>query len=271
MPVAWLAGMFMFMLPGKKIGVTLTQEPRGARVNSPMDIHPSISGLAGATVVFDLDGTMIHTAPDLVRATNHVMAQSGLPPAPAEVITPAVGGGARAMIVAALHSAGQAPDETDMEPLLDTFTQFYMANIAEESHPFPGLIDALDFFAAARVFLGVCTNKRNANATLLLETLQLDGYFGAIVGADVLAVRKPHPDHLIETVKRAGGDPALAVMVGDSRPDIEAARAAGIPAIAVPHGYSPEPVESLAPDRIVADLAELPEAVMALLGEVGAR
>jgi len=236
-----------------------------------MDIHPSISGLAGATVVFDLDGTMIHTAPDLVRATNHVMVQTGLPPAPAEVITPAVGGGARAMITAALHSAKRTPDDADMQAMLDIFIQFYMANIAEESHPFPGLIDTLDFFAAARVFLGVCTNKRQANATLLLRTLELDGYFGSIVGADVLAVRKPHPDHLVETIKRAGGDPSCAVMVGDSRPDIEAARAAGIPAIAVPHGYSPEPVESLAADRIVEDLYQVPEAVMALLGEVGAR
>ncbi|RIA47566.1 HAD family hydrolase [Dichotomicrobium thermohalophilum] len=236
-----------------------------------MDIHPSTSGLAGATVVFDLDGTMIHTAPDLVRATNHVMAQSGLPPAPAEVITPAVGGGARAMITAALHAAGRPPDQVEIEPLLDTFSQFYMSNIAEESHPFPGLIDALDFFAASRVFMGVCTNKRHANATLLLETLQLDGYFGAIVGADALEVRKPHPEHLLETIRRSGGDPARAVMVGDSRPDIEVARAAGVPAIAVPHGYSPEPVESLAPDRIVDDLSALPEAVMALLADLGPR
>ncbi len=230
-----------------------------------MDIHPSTSGLAGATVIFDLDGTMIHTAPDLVRATNHVMVQSGLPPAPAEVVTPAVGGGARAMITAALHAAGRVPDEVDMEPLLDAFSQFYMANIAEESHPFPGLIDALDFFAAARVFMGVCTNKRHANATLLLETLQLDPYFTAIVGADVLAVRKPHPDHLLETIARSGGDPARAVMVGDSRPDIEVARAAGVPVIAVPHGYSEEPVESLTPDRIVRTLAELPETVIDVL------
>ena len=230
------------------------------------DIHPSTSGLAGATVVFDLDGTMIHTAPDLIRATNHVMAQSGMPPAPADIITPAVSGGARAMITAALHHAGHTPDAVEMEPLLDTFTEFYIANIAEESHPFPGLIDALDYFAAARVFLGVCTNKRHANAELLLETLKLDGYFAAVLGADSLSVRKPHPDHLLTTIARSGGDPERAVMVGDSAPDIEAARAAGIPAIAVTHGYSDEPVESLAPDRIVGDLSELPEVVIALLG-----
>jgi len=259
----------MFMMPAAKIGVTLTQEPRPAREDQPMDIHPSTSGLAGATVIFDLDGTMIHTAPDLVRATNHVIVQSGLPPAPAEVITPAVGRGARAMITAALHAAGRPPDQVEMAPLLDTFTQFYMANIAEESHPFPGLIDALDYFAAARVFMGVCTNKRYGNAVLLLETLQLDGYFGAVLGADSLEVRKPHPDHLLETIARSGGDRARAVMVGDSRPDIEAARAAGVHAIAVPHGYSPEPVESLAADRIVTDLAELPEVVMALVGQGG--
>jgi phosphoglycolate phosphatase len=231
------------------------------------DIHPSTSGIAGATVVFDLDGTMIHTAPDLIRATNHVMAESGLPPAPAEIITPAVSGGARAMIAAALHHAGQTPDRVEMAPLLDMFSQFYIANIAEESHPFPGLIDALDYFAAARVFLGVCTNKRQANADLLLRTLKLDGYFGAVLGADALAVRKPHPDHVLTTIARLGGDPARAVMVGDSAPDIEAARAAGIAAIAVTHGYSDAPVESLAPDRIVADLSELPEVVIALLGE----
>jgi len=231
------------------------------------DIHPSTSGIAGATVVFDLDGTMIHTAPDLIRATNHVMAGSGLPPAPAEIITPAVSGGARAMITAALHHAGHPPDSIEMDPLLDMFSQFYIANIAEESHPFPGLIDSLDYFAAARVFLGVCTNKRQANADLLLQTLKLDGYFAVVLGADALAVRKPHPDHVLTTIARLGGDPARAVMVGDSAPDIEAARAAGIPAIAVTHGYSEEPIESLAPDRIVASLSELPEVVIALLGD----
>jgi len=231
------------------------------------DIHPSTSGIAGATVVFDLDGTMIHTAPDLIRATNHVMAGSGLPPAPAEIITPAVSGGARAMITAALHHAGHPPDSIEMDPLLDMFSQFYIANIAEESHPFPGLIDTLDYFAAARVFLGVCTNKRQANADLLLQTLKLDGYFAVVLGADALPVRKPHPDHVLTTIARLGGDPARAVMVGDSAPDIEAARAAGIPAIAVTHGYSEEPIESLAPDRIVASLSELPEVVIALLGD----
>jgi len=231
------------------------------------DIHPSTSGIAGATVVFDLDGTMIHTAPDLIRATNHVMAGSGLPPAPAEIITPAVSGGARAMITAALHHAGHPPDSIEMDPLLDMFSQFYIANIAEESHPFPGLIDTLDYFAAARVFLGVCTNKRQANADLLLRTLKLDGYFAVVLGADALPVRKPHPDHVLTTIARLGGDPARAVMVGDSAPDIEAARAAGIPAIAVTHGYSEEPIESLAPDRIVASLSELPEVVIALLGD----
>lgn len=230
-----------------------------------MDIHPSMSALAGATVVFDLDGTMIHTAPDLVGATNHVMVQSGLPPAAPEIIVPAVGGGARAMITAALHAAGHPPDRVEMDPLLNMFTQYYIANIAEESHPFPGLVDTLDHFAAARCNMGVCTNKRHANAVLLLETLQLGGYFGAVLGADSLEVRKPHPDHVLTTIARCGGDAARAVMVGDSAPDMEAARAAGIPCIAVTHGYSPEPVESLAPDRIVDSLADLPEAVRALL------
>jgi len=230
------------------------------------DIHPSTSGLAGATVVFDLDGTMIHTAPDLVSATNHVMTHSGLPEAPAEIITPAVSGGARAMITAALHHAGRPPDSLDVEPLLDMFSEYYIANIAVESRPFPGLIDALDYFAAARVFMGVCTNKRHANAVALLETMKLDGYFGAVLGADALSVRKPHPDHVLTTIARAGGDPARAVMVGDSAPDIEAARAAGVPSIVVRYGYSDTPVESLAADRIIADLSELTEVTIEMLG-----
>ncbi len=231
------------------------------------DIHPSTAGLAGATIVFDLDGTMIHTAPDLVRATNHAMVEAGFPPASAEIIVPAVGGGARAMLTAALHAGGQPPDRIELQPLIDTFLQYYIANIAEESHPFPGLIDALDFFAAARCFIGVCTNKRHANAVLLLETLKLDGYFGAVLGADSLEVRKPHPDHLLTTILRTGGDPAHAVMVGDSAPDIEAARAASVPSIAVTYGYSETPVASLAPDRIIDDLAALPDTVIALLGQ----
>ncbi len=231
------------------------------------DIHPSTAGLAGATVVFDLDGTMVHTAPDLIRATNHAMVTAGLPPAPPEVIVPAVSHGARAMIAAALGAAGRAPEDADMDALHSVYTQFYIANIAEESRPFPGLLDALDYFAAARVFLGVCTNKRHANAVRLLDALKLDGYFAAVLGVDSLDVCKPHPDHLLTTITRAGGDPARAVMVGDSAPDIEAARAAGIPAIAVTHGYSREPVENLAPDRIVDDLSDLPDVVIGLLGK----
>jgi phosphoglycolate phosphatase len=203
------------------------------------------------TVVFDLDGTLVETAPDLIRSTNHVLALAGLAPVEPAAIRPSISFGGRAMIVKGLEIRDARLSEAEVDKLLEVFLDHYATNIAVESHAFPGLETALDTLAAAGATLAVCTNKREGLSRTLLETLGLDRRFAAIAGRDTFPVYKPHPDHLLGAIRMAGGDPARAVMVGDSDTDIKTARAAGVPVIGVPFGYTDVPIADLAPDEVV--------------------
>lgn len=209
------------------------------------------------TIVFDLDGTLVETAPDLIRATNHVLGIAGLAPVEPAAIRPSISFGGRAMIVRALEirSARLAPVEIDR--LFDLFLEFYTENIAVESHAFPGLEASLDQLSGRGARLAVCTNKREGMSRLLLETLGLASRFMAIAGRDTFPVYKPHPDHLTGAIRLAGGDPSLAVMIGDSDTDIRTARAAGVPVIGVPFGYTDTPIDQLGPDAVVAHYDDL--------------
>jgi phosphoglycolate phosphatase len=209
------------------------------------------------TIVFDLDGTLIETAPDLINATNHVLALVGAAPvAPAE-IRPSISFGGRAMIVKALEIREARLGEAEIDGLVERFMAHYRDNIAVGSRPFPGLETALDEIAGAGARLAVCTNKREGMSRLLLETLGLAGRFAAIAGRDTFPVCKPHPDHLTGAIRLAGGDPRLAVMVGDSATDVRTARAAGLPVIGVPFGYTDVPMHALGPDALLEDYAAL--------------
>ncbi len=220
------------------------------------------------TVVFDLDGTLVETAPDLIRSTNHVLALAGLAPVAPAAIRPSISFGGRAMIVKGLEIREARLTEAEIDKLLDVFLDHYATNIAVESHAFPGLEAALDSLAAAGATLAVCTNKREGLSRTLLETLGLDRRFAAIAGRDTFPVYKPHPDHLLGAIRMAGGDPARAVMVGDSDTDIKTARAAGIPVIGVPFGYTDVPIAELAPDEVVHHYDHLVPAIERLTGRV---
>ena len=191
--------------------------------------------LEGATIVFDLDGTLVDTAPDLTNALNHALKLHGHPYVEPYLVREAVGRGAPAMIYEALGV------ETGMDEILADFLIHYEANIAVESRPFPGAVALLERLQSRGAILAVCTNKRSRLANLLLETLQIDHHFAVIAGRDTFATSKPHPGHLLGAVQAAGGDPARAVMVGDSAVDIQAADGAGIPSILVSFGYCPPP------------------------------
>jgi phosphoglycolate phosphatase len=219
----------------------------------------------GATVVFDLDGTMIDTGPDLTAALNHVLRGLDLPEAAPEDVRPVVGLGARAIIECALAGRGHACDGSTVEAHLKTFLEFYRQNIAVHSRPFPGFEDALAGLAAEGFRLAVCTNKREELAVKLLKEMRLAQHFHAIAGGDTFAVRKPDPGHLLGAITAAGGVAERAVMVGDSRPDVAAARAAGVPVIAVSFGYAGEPTGCLQPDLIIHHFDELREGVATLL------
>jgi len=217
------------------------------------------------TLVFDLDGTLVDTAPDLIRALNETLAIAGCPPMAQEQALPFISFGGRRMIVEGLKAGGMAHDDARLEPLLAHFLDYYAGNIAVESRPYMGATELLRAAAQAGAKLGVCTNKREKLANLLLSELALDAHFGAILGFDTLEVHKPDPRHLTETIVRAGGTSGKAIMVGDSATDVATARAAGIPVIAVSFGYSDVPAHALGADAVIDHYRDLPAAAEVLL------
>jgi phosphoglycolate phosphatase len=216
------------------------------------------------TVVFDLDGTLVDTAPDLIDALNTVFTREQLPPIGYEQARAMIGGGARNMIESGLRHAGRTLTPAEFERLFDAFIEHYAAHIADRSRPFPGLGTALDRLAQDGCRLAVCTNKFESLSRLLLEALGLATRFAAVCGQDTFGVQKPDPAILIRTIAAAGGSADRAVMVGDSGTDIATARAARIPVVAVDFGYTDRPVAELGPDRIIGHFDELPAAVHAL-------
>ncbi len=214
------------------------------------------------TIVFDLDGTLVDTAPDLVAAANHVLDHVGLPRVDGQSLRPYIGYGARVMIERATAAAKLS--EAEHERLLERFLDYYSSHIAVGSRPFEGAVAALEGFRAAGAKLAVCTNKREGMSRQLLDTLDLTRLFAAIAGRDTLATCKPHPDALLGTIGLAGGKASRAVMVGDSKVDIATAKAAGVPVIAVSFGYTDTPIQDFAPDAVIDHYRELAPAIAAL-------
>jgi phosphoglycolate phosphatase len=217
------------------------------------------------TVVFDLDGTLVDTAPDLVATLNVIFAREDLPPVAYEAARNMVGGGARSMIERGLAAEGRKLAVAEVDRLVRDFIDYYAAHIADRSRPFAGLAAALDQLAAGGCRFAVCTNKLEWLSVRLLDALGLSARFVAICGSDTFGVQKPNPELLRRTIARAGGRIDAAVMVGDSISDIATARAAGTPVVAVDYGYTETPVGELGPDRVIGALRDLPNAVFDLL------
>lgn len=222
--------------------------------------------LSGWTVVFDLDGTLVDTAPDLLNALNHVLTHSGLEEVDLQTVATMIGRGAKSMIQRGMEHQGKTPGEMELEDLFARFLVYYADNICVGSRPFDKAPDALDELAGAGAILAVCTNKRQAHSDQLLDALGLSARFAAILGADSVPSRKPDGDHIVRTIVAAGGDPKRAIMVGDSRTDERAARDAGLPFIFVPFGYEAESVEAIGADAVVTHYSLLPAAISRLIG-----
>jgi phosphoglycolate phosphatase len=214
--------------------------------------------------LFDLDGTLVDTAADLVRTLNLILAEEGLAPVSVEDAGSLIGAGAKAMVTRGFRLGGREPDEADLERTYHRFLALYADNLSVESRPYPGVPAALDRLAAAGWRMAVCTNKPEAMSLRLLADLGLLDRFAAVCGGDTFPVRKPDAAHVLGTIERAGGDASRALMVGDSLNDIAAAKNAHIPVIAIGHGYSDAPVESYDPDRVIARFDELWDAVASL-------
>jgi phosphoglycolate phosphatase len=220
-----------------------------------------------ATIVFDLDGTLVDTAPDLTNALNDVLTRRGLEPVSIESIRDSVGHGAKVMIEQALARAGA---DGDVDRMLAEFLVHYEANIARESRPYPGMLAALERLADQGAKLAICTNKRESLTHLLLQELEIRHYFSAVAGRDTFAVAKPHPGHLTGTIALARGNLKRTLMIGDSDIDLRTARAASIPMIFVSFGYGAIPVDGSAPDAVIDDFDELDERAAALLSRASA-
>src|ERR1700731_2577155 len=215
-------------------------------------------------LVFDLDGTLADTAGDLVATLNIILAREGLAGIAGAEARPMVGGGARALIQRGLSAYGIKVSESRIDEMLADFLAYYEAHVADETVLFPGVARALDRFEAAGFAFAVCSNKVEHASILLLTALGVAGRFQAICGKDTFAVSKPDGEALLQTIARAGGDRGRAVMVGDSRMDVDTARNAGIPIVAVNFGYTNEPVDSFKPARVIGHYDELWGAVAAL-------
>jgi phosphoglycolate phosphatase len=216
-------------------------------------------------VVFDLDGTLVDTAPDLINALNFVLDREGLPPVPLHAARNMIGAGARKLIERGLELEDRAASLDDITRLTSGFIDYYASHIADVSRPFEGLEAALDELAGRGYRFAVCTNKLEWLSKLLLDRLGLSSRFAAICGADTFGVSKPDPAILQQTIARAGGQLSSAIMVGDAGPDIGVARRAGIPVIGVDFGYTEVPISELKPDRLISHMRELPAAVESLM------
>ena len=226
--------------------------------------------LAGAVIAFDLDGTLVDTAPDLVATLNVLLAGEGLPPLPLDQARPFIGRGAKWLIERGFQAAKAPLEAGRVQPLFEAFLAYYNAHIADESRPFPGMVAALEGLKAQGAKLAVCTNKLTGLSNDLLAALKLSYLFDAVVGADAAPAPKPDPRHLLTTIAAANGSAERAILVGDAATDAGAARAAGVPLILVSFGYTEIPAAELEPDILIHHYDQLPDACARLLGACGA-
>ncbi len=205
-------------------------------------------------IVFDLDGTLVDSVPDLASAVNRLMHARGLAPLGLAQVAAMVGDGARMLLQRAFAAHGRVPDEAAFAD----FMADYSAHAAVETQPYSGVPATLRVFAEQGWRMAVCTNKPEAPARTLLAALRLDGFFAAVGGGDSFPVRKPDPGHLRATIAAAGGDAAHALMVGDHHNDVLAAAGLGMPCIFAAWGYGPQETGAHAA-LTAAAFADLPD------------
>ena len=202
-------------------------------------------------LIFDLDGTLVDTAPDLMAATNHALAVAGRPGISDTQLRQFVGHGSMALIKLGLEATGGLPEEAEVLSLQDAFLHHYGNNIVAHSRVFDGVLPLLETAAAHGLKMGVCTNKKEELSHKLLDEIGLAKYFSAVVGGDTLPNMKPNPEPYLEVARRMGVDAATTLMFGDSETDIRTAQNVGVPVIAVSFGYTNAHVSSFNPTYVI--------------------
>ena len=215
-------------------------------------------------ILFDLDGTLIDSAPDIASALNALLGELKLAEFPPEDVTRMIGGGMPLLIEKALKARGQAADKDRLATLTARFVEIYTPRATDETRLYPGVRDVLESYRNDGVALGVCTNKPEGVTRVIIESLGVADLFGAVIGGDTLRVKKPDPAPLLAALESLACDAQCALMVGDSVVDARAARAAALPVLLVSYGYTRTPVREMDTDGIVDSFAQLPEAVRGL-------
>jgi phosphoglycolate phosphatase len=215
-------------------------------------------------VVFDLDGTLVDTAPDLSAHLNEMLAELGRPGLDLEEIRPMIGDGARALLQRGLDASGGLPAGADLDALFLEFVTRYTARPVRFGTVYDGVLDVLAALHAEGVRLGVCTNKAQAPSDAVLAALGLDRWFPVIIGGDSLTVRTPDPGHLRAVLERHDIPPTRSIMIGDSETDLLTARATPMPCVLVSFGYTRIPAADLGPDQVIDHFDQLQAALAGL-------
>lgn len=221
-------------------------------------------------VIFDLDGTLIDSLPDVMNALNAVLEDNGRRGVTRDEVKTMVGGGAEPLLQRAFDATGESLPTRQLSKFVDAFTRYYRENPATETTIFNGAIAALETLTADGMKLGICTNKPHTSALQVLEALGLARHFDACFGKASVPYHKPDRRHYDEVAKALGVAPDQSLYVGDSETDVETARNAGVPIIMVPFGYTRRPAEELGGDRMIAHFSELPDTVRELFATLSA-
>ena len=213
-------------------------------------------------LIFDLDGTLIDSAPDVRACMNRVLVDMGRGELTLKEIKNMVGWGGRVLVEKALAKTGSAWTEGEVDRALKDFLDIYAKNPVNHSTLYPGVVSALDGFKATGIRMGICTNKPKATTLPVLEAMGLDHFFDVLSCGDTVPYRKPDGRHVRLVVDELGGTIKSSAMIGDSESDITAAIDAGVRSIAVTFGYAHMPYENLGADALINNFNELAQALV---------
>ena len=224
------------------------------------------------TILFDLDGTLVDTAPDLMNAHNYVMKKFGYSTRGVEEIRNLVGKGASVLIGRSLWESAkkefsQITDEKTKNKMVKEFIDFYGNNIVKESKLIDGVLEFLKWGKQKNISMGVCTNKQEHLAIDLLKKIEIYDFFDYVTGGNTFDYCKPDPKHLTSTVEIMGGDVKNCIMIGDSENDADAARAAGMPMILLEDGYTDKKVEQIHHDHLVKNFVGMDKIISKYLND----